>query len=95
MALATGVAETLEADYGLAITGFAGPSGGTRENPVGTIYLGLHSPAGVWSKKLNYPGPRTTVKERAVTVALDWLRRELVRAGAQSAAPSTAATLIG
>jgi nicotinamide-nucleotide amidase len=35
----------------------------------------------VWSKKLNYPGPRTTVKVRAVNAALDWLRRELVRAG--------------
>jgi nicotinamide-nucleotide amidase len=34
----------------------------------------------VWSKKLNYPGPRSAVKSRAVNAALDWLRRELVRA---------------
>jgi nicotinamide-nucleotide amidase len=74
-----GAAETLGADYGLAITGFAGPCGGTNENPVGTIYIALHSPHGVWSKKLHYPGPRATVSRRAVNAALDWLRRELVR----------------
>jgi len=81
VAMATGAAEILGADYGIAITGFAGPCGGTAENPVGTFYLALHAPHGVWSKKLNYPGPRTTVKVRAVNAALDWLRRELVRAG--------------
>jgi nicotinamide-nucleotide amidase len=48
---------------------------------VGTFFLALHAPHGVWSKKLNYPGPRTTVKMRAVNAVLDWLRRELVRAG--------------
>jgi nicotinamide-nucleotide amidase len=95
VALATSVAETLEADYGLAITGYAGPTGGTKDNPVGTVYLGLHSPQGVWSKKLNYAGLRTTVKERAVIVALDWLRRELVRAARNRAVPSRRATLIG
>ncbi|PHX86617.1 MAG: damage-inducible protein CinA [Opitutia bacterium] len=81
VAMATGAAEILSSDYGIAITGFAGPCGGTAENPVGTFYLALHAPHGVWSKKLNYPGPRTTVKVRAVNAALDWLRRELVRAG--------------
>ncbi len=81
VAMATGAAEILGADYGIAITGFAGPCGGTAENPVGTFYLALHAPHGVWSKKLSYPGPRTTVKVRAVNAALDWLRRELVRAG--------------
>lgn len=80
VAMAVGAAERLGADYGLAITGFAGPCGGTNENPVGTIYIALHSPHGVWSKKLHYPGPRATVNRRAVNAALDWLRRELVRA---------------
>jgi nicotinamide-nucleotide amidase len=79
VAMATGAAEKLGADYAVAVTGFAGPCGGTNENPVGTIYIALHAPHGVWSKKLSYPGPRTTVKVRAVNAALDWLRRELVR----------------
>ncbi len=81
VAMAMGAAERLGADYGLAIAGFAGPCcGGTNENPVGTIYIALHSPHGVWSKKLNYPGPRAMVNRRAITAALDWLRRELLRA---------------
>jgi nicotinamide-nucleotide amidase len=86
VAMAAGVAERLGADYGLAITGFAGPCGGTRENPVGTIFLALYTPDGVWSRRLSQSGPRATVKQRAVNGALDWLRRELVRArrGARS-----------
>ncbi len=79
VAMATGAAEKLGADYALAVTGFAGPCGGSAENPVGTIYIALHAPHGIWSKKLSYPGPRSTVKVRAVNAALDWLRRELVR----------------
>jgi len=79
VAMATGVAERLETDYGLAITGFAGPCGGTEENPVGTIFLGLHTPFGAWSRRINYPGSRCAVKLRAVNAALDWLRRELIR----------------
>ncbi|MEO0054697.1 MAG: hypothetical protein RLZZ50_644 [Verrucomicrobiota bacterium] len=80
VAMAAGVAERLGADYGLAITGFAGPCGGTKENPVGTIFLALYTPGGVWSRRLAQSGPRSAVKQRAVNGALDWLRRELVRA---------------
>jgi nicotinamide-nucleotide amidase len=86
--MATGAAEKLGADYAMAITGFAGPCGGTKENPVGTIFIALHAPHGMWSKKLSYPGPRTTVKQRAVNAALDWLRRELVRAASGTSTPS-------
>ena len=89
VAMATGAAETLGADYALAVTGFAGASaaGGANGNPVGTIFIALHAPHGVWSKKLSYPGPRPTVKSRAVNAALDWLRRELVRARNGATAP--------
>jgi len=80
VAMATGAAERLSADYSLAITGFAGPTGGNEANPIGTIYVALFSPQGVWSKKLSYPGPRSTIKVRSVNAALDWLRRELIRA---------------
>jgi nicotinamide-nucleotide amidase len=79
VAMAAGAAEKLGADYALAVTGFAGPCGGANENPVGTIHLALYSPKGAWSKNVCYPGPRATVKVRAVNAALDWLRRELVR----------------
>jgi nicotinamide-nucleotide amidase len=79
VAMATGAAERMGADYALAVTGYCGPCGGPAENPIGSVYIGLYSPCGVWSKKLSIPGPRTTVKQRAVNAALDWLRRELVR----------------
>lgn len=87
VAMAAGVAERLGADFGLAVTGFAGPCGGTKENPVGTIFLALYTPAGVWSRRLSQAGPRVTVKLRAVNAALDWLRRELVRARRGSTCP--------
>jgi len=95
VALATSVAETLEADYGLAITGYAGSSGGPDAGQFGTVHLGLHSPQGVWSKELNYAAARTMMSERAVTVALDWLRRELMRAGRHASTPPRRARLIG
>ncbi len=86
VAMATGAAERLGADYAIALTGFAGPTGGTEANPVGTIHLALFSHRGVWSRRLSYPGPRPTVKIRAVNAALDWLRRELVKEKSTSAA---------
>jgi nicotinamide-nucleotide amidase len=79
VAMATGAAETLGAEFALAVTGFAGETTGPGGNPVGTMFIGLFSPGGVWAKKLSYPGPRSTVKVRAVNAALDWLRRELLR----------------
>lgn len=91
VAMATGAAERLGADYAVAITGFAGPAHGNEANPIGTIYVALYSPQGVWSRKLSYPGPRPTIKVRAMNAALDWLRRELVKARASlSAAVSDA-----
>ncbi len=77
IALAVGAAEKFSADYALSVTGFVGPGGGTEEDPVGTIFLGYHSPVGVWSRKLVYPGNRLAVKSRAVSGALDWMRRKL------------------
>lgn len=77
VALASGVAERMSTDYGLSVTGFAGPGGGDESNPVGTIHLGYHSPVGVWCKTVHYTGGRLDVKARAVNAALDWMRRRL------------------
>lgn len=77
IAMASGVSERLSADYGLSVTGFAGPEGGNDRNPVGTIHLGYHSPVGVWAKTVRYTGGRLDVKTRAVNAALDWIRRKL------------------
>lgn len=77
VAMATGAAEFYSSDYGLSITGYAGPDGGTPENPAGTIYIGYHSPIGAWAQKVVYPGDRITVKARAVNAALDFMRRKI------------------
>ena len=77
VAMATGVAEKFGADYGLSVTGYAGPDGGTPENPVGTIYIGYHSPIGAWAQKIVYPGNREHVQARAVNGTLDLMRRKL------------------
>jgi nicotinamide-nucleotide amidase len=77
VAMASGAAERLSADYGLSVTGFAGPGGGNDRNPVGTIHFGYHSPVGVWCKTVHYSGGRLDVKARAVQAALDWMRRKL------------------
>ena len=77
IAMATGSAERLSADYGLSITGFAGPEGGNKDNPLGTIHIGYHSPVGVWCKTVRYTGGRLDVKARAVHAALDWMRRKI------------------
>jgi len=88
VAMACGVAEQLSSDFGLAITGYAGPTGGNDGSPAGTIYIGLHSPLGDWSKKLSYSGQqRGAVKQRAVTAAIDWLRREVAREARRAESP--------
>lgn len=77
VAMASGIAERLSSDYGLSVTGFAGPDGGNEKNPVGTIHIGYHSPIGDWCKTVRYTGGRLDVKARAVHAALDWMRRNL------------------
>lgn len=87
VAMATGVAEKLEALWGVAITGCEGSCAQSNGHPVGTVYVGLHSPRGAWARRMRYPGQRQAAKLRAVAFTLDWLRRELLRAQAGGAQP--------
>lgn len=79
VAMADGAAERFGTDYALSVTGYAGPTGGTPQNPVGTIYIGYHSPVGSWCIKMLRPGDRMQIKQRAVTRALDVARRKLLK----------------
>ena len=80
-AMATGVCENFVADYGLSISCCAGPGACCENKAAGTVFVGLHTPDGVWCKRLEYPAAAAAaVRARAINVALDWLRRELLRA---------------
>ena len=76
-AMATGAIEKFGSDYAIAVTGYAGPGGGTEADPVGTVYFGYASPTGVWSQRMALPGDRRQIKQRAVNTALDFMRRKL------------------
>ena len=76
--MATGIRNLMEADFGLATTGIAGPSGGTEENPVGTVWIGLATPNKVISKRFNFGKNRETVIDRATIAAYEMLREGIL-----------------
>ena len=76
-AMALGVKEVFHTPLGLAVSGIAGPSGGSPEKPVGTVWIGLATPNGVEAKTHRFHGSREEIKALAAQTALDWLRREL------------------
>lgn len=65
--------------YGLSTTGFAGPEGGTEFDPVGTVYLGLASPAETQVIRLRYGADRFRIRALATQASLDLLRRALIK----------------
>lgn len=76
--MARGVRHRAKTDFGLAVTGVAGPGGGTEEKPVGLVYIALADEAHTEHKKLTIPGDRELVRWRASQAALDMLRRRLI-----------------
>lgn len=76
--MAKGVAKTSGADIGISTTGIAGPSGGTDEKPVGLVYIGYYIQGKSFAKRFVFPGNRESIRNRTVTVALDYLRKNLI-----------------
>jgi PncC family amidohydrolase len=75
--MALGAQRTFRADIGLAVTGIAGPGGGTPEKPVGLVYVALAAPDGEWVERCTWDGNRLENKEHSAEAALDLLRRYL------------------
>ena len=75
--MALGVRDLMEADFGVATTGVAGPTGGTEETPVGTVWIGVASAQGVVSKCFNFGKDRENVINRATIMAYEMLRQQL------------------
>lgn len=78
MAMATGCRNVLKTDLAVAVTGVAGPDGGTADKPVGLVYLAVATPAGVTVKKLQINGNRPRVRKVATLNAFDLIRRALL-----------------
>lgn len=76
-AMAAGAQRLFAADTSIAVTGIAGPSGGTPEKPVGTVWLAAR--VGTETKALRrvFPGDRSEIRRRGAQAALDLLRRLL------------------
>jgi len=84
VAMADGVRERLAADAGVAITGIAGPTGGTPEKPVGTVVIAVSAgPAVV--RTYRFVGDRAMVRQQAVTAAMELLRQTLASQPQQTA----------
>jgi nicotinamide-nucleotide amidase len=76
-AMARGARDVFGADVAVAVTGIAGPGGGTPEKPVGLVYVHVAAPGGDESQRLELPGDRERVRGRATAVCLHALRRVL------------------
>jgi nicotinamide-nucleotide amidase len=75
--MALGAREKFGSDFAVAVTGIAGPDGGTPEKPVGTVFIALASADGAEVKKFLNVWDRATFKQVTATQALEWLRRTL------------------
>ena len=76
--MAIGIARGLNTDISVVTTGIAGPGGGTKEKPVGLVYIGVYYKGNVEVKRYVFSGNREIVRNRATVAALDMVRRKLI-----------------
>ena len=76
--MAEKIRKLFSADYGLSITGIAGPSGGTESKPVGLVYIGLSSKFNTVVKKFSFSTTRSQIKIKTSQAGLNLLRLELI-----------------
>ncbi len=77
-AMAEGARVRFAADYAVATTGIAGPTGGTADKPVGLLYVAFASAEGTESRELFFAFDRERNRRLGAQVALDWVRRHLL-----------------
>ncbi len=76
--MASGVCRVTGAEVGISVTGIAGPTGGTREKAVGTVWFGVSVQGRAASVHRRFPGDRASVRLRSTRFALDWLRHQIL-----------------
>lgn len=79
MEMAIGIAKTAGTDVSIVTTGIAGPGGGTKEKPVGLVYVGIYVKGKVEVQKCMFNGNRSRVRLQATITGLDMLRRNLIK----------------
>ena len=78
LAMAKGALNVTEADFVITVSGVAGPNGGSKEKPVGTVWLSWGEQASLNSVCLNIPAPRVYFQNYVAAIALDLIRRLLI-----------------
>lgn len=79
LAMAAGVRDILNADFSIAVTGVAGPGGGTAEKPVGTVYIAVSGRSGARATLCQFSGTRDDIKNQTAETALKFLLELLER----------------
>lgn len=78
--MAKGIRKNFSADYSIATSGYAGPSGGTNNNPIGTVFIAISSASGVDVERFIFSGDRQSivnqVSEKAVRVLYDAIKKQ-------------------
>ena len=77
MEMAKGAALNAKADIAISTTGIAGPTGGTKDKPVGRVYIGVYSKKEAKAFEYNFSGTREIIRKRSVVNALNILRTEI------------------
>jgi nicotinamide-nucleotide amidase len=85
LAMAHGVRDRLGVDVGIAVTGVAGPAGGTAEKPVGLVHYAVAAPTAEAAEEFSYPGDRDVIRTRATVASLHLARRVLTRSRHEAA----------
>ena len=78
MEMVQGVFRVLHTDYAIATTGIAGPGGGSREKPVGLVYIGIGTPQGITVHKELFIGNRESIRQSVVEKAIQYMYLELL-----------------
>jgi len=75
--MADNTASIFDADFCVASTGIAGPSGGSMIKPVGTVWLGIATPDNVMTIECHFTGNRESIQEQTITEGLKFLKKEI------------------
>lgn len=78
--MAEGGRKSANSDFAIAVSGVAGPTGGSEDKPVGTVWIGLATPTETIAERCFFPGDRAAVREQTILRSLELLYKKLVTA---------------